>query len=58
MNSGTQAPIASRSFLQQLWPWLIELWIAYVLLSFFIIRILGSGLIQRLLTVLRLRLAR
>jgi hypothetical protein len=58
MNSETQAPIASRSFLQQLWPWLIELWIVYVLVSFFVIRILGSGLVHRLLTLLRLRLVR
>jgi len=58
MNGAAEAPITARSFLQRLWPWLIELWIAYVLVSFFVIRILGSGLFQRLLTVLRLRLGR
>jgi hypothetical protein len=58
MNSAAEAPTTGRSFLQRLWPWLIELWIAYVVVSFFIIRILGSGLFQRLLTILRLRLAR
>lgn len=58
MNGATETPITARSFLQRLWPLLIELWIAYVLVSFFIIRILGSGLFQRLLTLLRLQLAR
>ena len=58
MSSEPENPTRTPSFLQRLWPWLIELWIAYVLVAFFIIRILGSGLVQRLLTLLRLRLAR
>jgi hypothetical protein len=58
MNGTAEASTTSRSFLQRLWPWLIELWIAYVLVSFFVIRILGSGLFQRVLALLRLRLAR
>jgi hypothetical protein len=45
---------ASRSQLrlEKLFPWLIELWIAAVLLGFFVVRILGSGLGQRLLSSL------
>jgi len=58
MNGAAEAPTTARSFFQRLWPLLIELWIAYVLVAFFVIRILGSGLFQRLLTLLRLRLAR
>lgn len=58
MSNEAGNPTTEPSLLQRLWPWLIELWIAYVLVAFFIIRILGSGLVQRLLTLLRLRLAR
>jgi len=58
MSSEVETRTTAPSFLQRLWPRLIELWIAYVLVAFFIIRILGSGLVQRLLTLLRLRLAR
>jgi len=58
MTTEAKDPTTAPSLLQRLWPWLIELWIAYVLVSFFIIRILGSGLVQRLVTLLRLRLAR
>jgi len=58
MSSEVECNTTAPSFLRRLWPWLIELWIAYVLVAFFIIRILGSGLVQRLLTLLRLRLAR
>jgi hypothetical protein len=58
MSSEVGARTTAPSFLRRLWPWLIELWIAYVLVTFFIVRILGSGLVQRLLTLLRLRLAR
>lgn len=58
MSSEVKQPTTAPSLFQRLWPWLIELWIAYVLIAFFIIRILGSGLVQRLLTLLRLRLAR
>lgn len=58
MSSELEDPTATPSFLQRLWPWLIEAWIAYVLVTFFIVRILGSGLVHRLLTLLRLRLAR
>jgi hypothetical protein len=58
MNSAAKASTSGPPFLQRRWPWLIELWMAYVLVSFFIIRILGSGLVQRLLALLRLRPAR
>ena len=58
MSSEVGDRTTAPSFLRRLWPRLIELWIAYVLVAFFIIRILGSGLVQRLLTLLRLRLAR
>jgi hypothetical protein len=58
MSNKAGNPTTAPSFRQRLWPWLIELWIAYVLVAFFIVRILGSGLVQRLLTLLRLRLAR
>jgi hypothetical protein len=58
MSNEAGTPTATPSFFQRLWPRLIELWVAYVLISFFIIRILGSGLVQRLLSLLRLRLAR
>lgn len=57
MTSEVEDPTTS-SFLQRLRPWLIESWIAYVLATFFVIRILDSGLVQRLLALLRLRLAR
>jgi hypothetical protein len=58
MSREVKHPAIAPSLFQRLWPWLIELWIAYVLVAFFIIRILGSGLVQRLFTLLRLRLAR
>jgi hypothetical protein len=58
MSSEVEDRTTTPSFLHRLWPWLIELWIAYVLVAFFIIRIIGSGLVQRLLTLVRLRLAR
>ncbi len=37
----------------RLYSWLIELWIAAVLFVFFIIRVLGSGMGQRALSLLR-----
>jgi hypothetical protein len=33
-----------------MYPWLIEFWIASVLVGFFVVRILGSGLGQRVLS--------
>jgi hypothetical protein len=38
-----------RSFAARFWPVVIELWMAGLLAAFFVIRILGSGLGQRLL---------
>jgi hypothetical protein len=35
--------------LRTLWPWLIALWIATVLVTFFIVRILGSNTGKRIL---------
>ena len=48
-------PILSPTILHRLYPWLIELWIASILLVFFIIRVLGSGMGQRVLSALGLR---
>jgi hypothetical protein len=58
MSSQAKDSTAVPSLLQRLWPWLIELWIAYVLVTFFVVRIIGSGMVQRFLTLVRLRLAR
>ncbi len=57
MNSEPNDQATDPSLLQRVWPWLIEIWISYVLVAFFIIRILGSGLVQRLFILLRHRLA-
>ena len=57
MNDEEKDPRTVSSFLHRLYPWLIELWIAYVLFAFLLIRVLGSGTVQRLLTLVRLRLA-
>lgn len=38
-----------RPVLRAMWPRLIELWIALVLLTFFVVRVLGSGSWQRIL---------
>jgi hypothetical protein len=40
------------ALLQTLWPRLIELWLAAVLVTFFIVRILGSSFGQRILNSL------
>jgi hypothetical protein len=45
----------SRSFLEKIYPWLIEFWMAAVLLGFFVVRILGSGLGQRVLSSFGIR---
>jgi hypothetical protein len=58
MSSQAKDSAVVPSLLQRLWPWLIELWIAYVLVTFFIVRIIGSGTVQRFLALVRLRLAR
>jgi hypothetical protein len=34
MSGEAEDPTAAQSFLQRLRPWLIELWIAYVLVTF------------------------
>jgi hypothetical protein len=58
MSGQAKDSTAMPSLIQRLWPWLIELWIAYVLVTFFIVRIIGSGMVQRFLALVRLRLAR
>jgi len=42
-------PGSNKSPLSRLQPLLIELWIAAVLLTFFVIRVLGSSIGQRVL---------
>jgi hypothetical protein len=44
------------SSLRRLYPIFIELWIAGVLAAFFVVRILGSHVGQRILAVIRHRL--
>jgi hypothetical protein len=39
----------SARLLRWLPSWLMDLWLAFVLLTFFLIRILGSGTAQRVL---------
>ncbi len=55
MRPGKQQRTHSLAALCWLYPWLIELWIASVLLVFFIIRVLGSGMGRRALSLLGLR---
>jgi len=45
------------SLLRRLYPVFIELWIAFVLIAFFVVRILGSNLGHRLLALIKHRLA-
>jgi hypothetical protein len=39
------------SLFRRFYPWLIELWVAFVLLAFFVVRILGSSVGQRILAL-------
>ena len=41
--------------LQRAYSWLVTIWIGYVLIAFFVIRILGSGLVQQVISHFRLR---
>ena len=47
-----------QSALSRLYPLLMELWIVFVLFAFFVVRVLGSSLGQRLIAFARLRLSR
>jgi hypothetical protein len=62
-NLVSQMPTTSKSFLPQanmrqprqwkfasaIWPRLIELWLASILITFFVVRILGSRFVQHVL---------
>lgn len=41
----------------RLWPWLIQLWIASVLFTFFVVRVFGSTFGQRVLSFMGLKQA-
>ena len=56
MEEEGQTRFGSRGSSFAVPAWLIELWIAAVLLTFFVIRIIGSGLGQHLLRSLPARL--
>jgi hypothetical protein len=45
----------TQKALQRAYPWLTTIWIGFVLVAFFVIRILGSGLAHRLLSHFKLR---
>lgn len=51
MNSGASEPRPTSLFLR-FYPLLIELWLLSVLLGFFVVRILGSGLGRRVLSAI------
>jgi hypothetical protein len=60
ITSSVDSPLDDRSgrdnratLLKTLWPWLIEVWISGVLVTFFVVRILGSNTSQRVLDALR-----
>jgi len=46
------------SALQRPYSWLMVLWMSYVLITFFVIRILGSSVVHRLLSLLKPHLLR
>jgi hypothetical protein len=56
MNSGASEP-RSASLFHRVYPLLIELWLLSVLLGFFVVRILGSGLGRRVLSAIGIRFA-
>lgn len=49
MDATSRERSLSRNELRALLPFLMDLWIAFVLLTFFLIRILGSGTAHRVL---------
>jgi hypothetical protein len=50
MTPNLQAPPSERPLLHRIYPLLIELWIASVLVGFFVVRVLGSSLGHRVLS--------
>ena len=54
MDSRNENPDLSARLPHWVPSWLMDLWIAFVLLTFFLIRILGSGTAQRVLARLGL----
>jgi hypothetical protein len=50
MKTGASGPL-SQSILHRVYPWFIELWIVSVLIVFFLVRILGSSIGQRILAL-------
>jgi hypothetical protein len=54
MDARNENPDSSAGLPRWLPSWAIDLWLAFVLLTFFLIRILGSGTAQRLLARLGL----
>jgi hypothetical protein len=50
MTPNPQAAPAERPVLHRIYPLLIELWIASVLVAFFVVRVLGSSLGHRVLS--------
>ena len=57
MDATNKNSDSSARLLRWLPSWLMDLWTAFVLLTFFVIRILGSGTAQRLLPRLGLHFA-
>jgi hypothetical protein len=51
MNAGTRE-LRPASLFRRFYPLLIELWLLSVLLGFFIVRVLGSGLGRRVLSAI------
>jgi hypothetical protein len=50
MTANSQTPRSESTLLHRIYPWLIELWIASVLVGFFVVRVLGSSLGHRVLS--------
>jgi hypothetical protein len=57
MTPNSQTLSTQSSLLHRLYPWLINLWIASVLIGFFVVRVLGSSLGHRVLSVLGIHAA-
>jgi len=55
MNSETPTKNPLSRFLRALPGWVINLWISFVLIAFFVIRILGSSTGRRILSALGIR---
>lgn len=58
MSAEAKPPDTESPLLRRAYSWLMTVWIAYVLAAFFVIRILGSGMAQRFVALVRLRLSR